>query len=348
MFIILPFERPPRSIEAKTFITLGQFELSINLSSDISSPEEFWGHKMGADRKLARWDRIVDYYYHLGHSPCVKVREIGKSTEGNPFLLVLISSPKNIQNAEKIKENSYAIAHPKGLSKERVDEILREGKTVMAIGLSMHATEVGGTRMGPELAYELATNPELEEVRENTMLLLVPCLNPDGEIMVTDWYNRWLGTEYEGSGLPWLYHKYTGHDNNRDAFHLQQVEAQMLARILYREWYPQAYADMHHMGSYGARYYIPPLGNPRSEDVDPIIWVEQELYGAMMSVMLEQADKTGIESGVSYHGLLFSGFDYTPCWHNICAMLTESASAKIATPIYIHYQQLKAGRRVLT
>jgi len=315
------------------------------MSVHIPSPEEYFGHTMGADRKLVRWDKIVEYFQVLGHSPCVKVVELGKSTEGNPFLMVLVSSPENIMNSEQIRKMSYAIAHPKGLSETEVERIFREGKTVVVIGVSMHASEVGGTQMGPELTYELATGDDLEVVRKNTVLVLLPCLNPDGQIWVTDWYNKWLGTEYEGTGLPWLYHKYTGHDNNRDGFYLQQVESQLLAKVLYNDWYPQAYVDMHHMGSYGARYYIPPLGNPLDENVDPMIWLEQQLYGAMIAMMLEENGKTGIESGVTYTGEVFPGFDYTPCWHNICAMLTESASARIATPIHIHYQQLKPSRR---
>ncbi|RLI09061.1 peptidase M14 family protein [Candidatus Bathyarchaeota archaeon] len=315
------------------------------MSTDIPSPEEFFGHKMGADRRLVRWDRIVEYFWTLDRSPCVKVTELGRSTEGNPFLLAIVSSPENIENAEAVREMSYRIAHPKGLTEAEAGRIIREGKTVVAMTMSIHATEVGGTQMAPELAYELATSPDLEEVRRNTVLLLFPCFNPDGQIKVVDWYSRWLGTEYEGVPTPFLYHKYTGHDNNRDAIHLTQVESKMVSRVLYREWYPQAYIDHHHMGSYGARFYIPPFANPIDPNVDPLVWTEQELYGGMMAVMLEEAGKTGVESAATYPGEFMPTFNYVPCWHNICGMLTESASAKLATPIYVHYHQLKPSRR---
>jgi len=315
------------------------------MSTEIPSPEEFFGHKMGADLKLVRWDKIVEYFWLLDSSPCVKVTELGRSTEGNPFLLAIVSSPENIENAEKIKEMSYRIAHPRGLPEAEAERIIREGKTVVAMSMSIHATEVGGTQMAPELAYELATSPELEGVRQNTVLVLIPCFNPDGQIMVTDWYTQWLGTEYEGVPTPFLYHKYTGHDNNRDAIHLTQPESRMVSRVLYREWYPQAYIDHHHMGSYGARFYIPPFSNPIDPNVDPLVWTEQQLYGAMMAVMLEEKGKTGVESAATYPGEFMPTFNYVPCWHNICGMLTESASAKIATPIYVHYHQLKPSRR---
>jgi hypothetical protein len=315
------------------------------MSPSIPSPEEFFGHQMGADRKLVRWDKIVDYFYELEKSPCVKVEELGKSTEGNPFLLVLITSPENLKNIDKIREMSYRIAHPKGLEKEEIGRIIANGRAVVSMSMSIHATEVGGTQMAPELAYEIATKPEFDEVRKNTVLVMFPCFNPDGQIMVTDWYNKWLGTDYEGLSPPWLYHKYVGHDNNRDAINNSMVESQYVSQILYREWSPQAYIDYHHMGNYGARFYIPPFANPVDENVDPLIWTEQELYGGLMHVMLEAEGKTGIESAATYPGEFMPTFNYVPCWHNICGMLTESASAGLATPSYVHPHQLKGSNR---
>ncbi len=315
------------------------------MSGKIPSPEEFFGHQMGADRKLARWDRVVEYFNVLSASPCVKVTELGKSTEGNPFILAVITSPENMRMLDKIREASWRIAHPRGVPDEEIAGIITEGKAVVAMTMSIHATEVGGTQMAPELAYEVATSSAFEEVRRNVVLLLIPCFNPDGQIMVTDWYNKYLGTEYEGGGPPWLYHKYTGHDNNRDAINLSMVESQMVARVLYGEWHPQAYIDYHHMGSYGARFYIPPFSNPIDDQVDPLVWTEQELYGGLMHVMLEAAGKTGVESAATYPGEFMPTFNYVPCWHNICGMLTESASPGIATPIWVHYHQLKPSSR---
>ncbi len=315
------------------------------MSSNIQSPEEFFGHKMGEDKKLARWDKIVEYFWVLDKSPSVKVVELGLSTEGNSFLLAIISSPENIKNIDKIKEMSWNIAHPKGLSKKEIEEIIKNGKTVISMTNSLHASEVGGTQMSSELAYELATSPKHEEIRENTILLIVPSFNPDGNIMVVDWYNKTLGTEYEGTGTPYLYHKYVGHDNNRDAVHNTQVESQMVSQFMYKEWYPQAYIDHHHMGGTGARFYIPPFANPINDKVDPLIWTEQTLYGGMMATMLESEGKTGIEQAATYPGEFMPTFNYIPCWHNICGMLTESASARIATPAYVHYHQLRGSSR---
>ena len=311
------------------------------------SPEEFYGHQMGADRKLARWDRIVEYFLQLDGLPTVKVRELGKTTEGHPFLLVAISSPRNIENLEKIREQSWALSHPKRLSERSLRKILREGKAVVSKTMSVHASEIGGTQLSSELAYEVATSedPDIVKVREDVVFLLVPSSNPDGNIKVVDWYNEQLGTEYEGGPLPYLYHKYVGHDNNRDAFHITQPESEYLTQFLFREWYPQAQVDHHHMGSYAARFSIPPHMDPLYEEVDPLIWTEQQLYGGAMIMELEAHGKTGVETQATYPADGGPYWDESPIAHGICGMLTESASAKLATPIYVHYQQLEPSRR---
>ena len=315
------------------------------MSYIIPKPDEFFGHQLGADRKLAHWNRIVEYFWELDKSPMIRVEELGKSTEGNPFLLAVITSEENMARLEEIRMQSWKLAHPKGVPEEEINEIIENGVAVVSMSMSIHATEVGGTQMAPELAWELVSLPENKQILDNTVLLMFPCFNPDGQIMVTEFYERYLGTEYEGCSPPWLYHKYTGHDNNRDAIHNNMVESQMVSKTMYLDWSPQAYIDFHHMGSYGARFYIAPFANPIDDKVDPLVWTEQELYGGLTHVMLEKDGKHGIESMATYPGEFMPTFNYVPCWHNICGMLTESASAKLATPLYIHYHQLRGSRR---
>ncbi|NIQ06817.1 MAG: hypothetical protein GWO20_14145 [Candidatus Korarchaeota archaeon] len=173
---------------------------------------------MGTDRNLARGDKIIEYFEHLDeHSSRVKVTELGESTEGNPFLLAVITSAENLKRIERLREISLQLSHPQGLSEEDVEELVEEGKVFVSNTNSVHASEVGGTQMASELAFELATSEDhaMEHVRQNTVFLLIPSANPDGNQMVVDWYNEWRGTTYEGSSLPYLYHKYVGHDNNR-------------------------------------------------------------------------------------------------------------------------------------
>ena len=216
----------------------------------VTSPEDFFGYKLGSDRKLARWDKIVEYYYLLEkESDRVKVTDLGPTTEGHPFLLVTISSPGNLSRLDKIKEDNLRINDPRGLTEETVQRLIVEGKAVVCQSMSLHASEVAPTQMAPELAHMLLSGEDEDTMRilENVVFLLVPCFNPDGQIMVTDWYNETLGTEYEGANLPWLYHKYGGHDNNRDAFQNNMVESRIMAGILFKEWKPQAYVDHHQL-----------------------------------------------------------------------------------------------------
>ena len=313
--------------------------------TDVISPEDFFGFRLGSDRKIARWDRIVEYFNKLQEqSDKIRVVDMGPSTEGNPFLLVIISSPENLSKLERLRDVNLSISDPRGLSEEEVEAYISEGRAVICQSMSLHATEIGGTQMAPELAYDLLTrdDEETKRILDNVVFLMVPCFNPDGQIMVTDWYNRWLGTEYEGVGLPWLYHKYGGHDNNRDAFQTNMVESKYVASVLFRDWIPQAYVDHHHMGSYGARLYIPPYTEPFRPLADPLVYREHAWYGAHMAYRLEEAGKIGIIGGGSpFPAWGHFGWHRITNHHNISGMLTESASAKLATPLYIHRGQLK-------
>jgi hypothetical protein len=318
------------------------------MTQNITSPKEFFGFTLGSDRNIARWDKIVEYFNKLQkQSNNIKVINIGPSTEGSPFLLVIISSAENLSNLEEIRKHNLKLSDPSDLSKNEVEELIIKGKAVICQSMSLHATEIGGTQMAPELAYDLITkgDEETKRILNNVVFLMVPCFNPDGQIMVTDWYNKWLDTEYEGVYLPWLYHKYVGHDNNRDAFLTNMIESKYMAKIMFRDWMPQAYVDHHHMGSYGARLYVPPYCEPIHPHGDPLIWREHSWYGAHMAYKLEQAGKTGIINAAQYLGWGHLGFHWITIYHNIAGMLTESASAKLATPLYIHPNQLKGDRR---
>jgi len=314
----------------------------------IQSPEEFFGFQMGTDRNLARWDEIVKYFQLLDkNSDKIKVVELGKSTEGNPFLLAIITSPDNMKRLGEIREAILKLAYSDDLTEEEAETLIKTGKAIFAMTNSLHASEVGGTQMAPELAYDLITSntPDIKHILEEVVFLLIPSANPDGNLMVVDWYNEWLGTEYEGGPMPWLYHKYVGHDNNRDIVMHNMPESRILSKLLYVDWFPLAYIDHHHMGSYGARFYIPPFSNPTDPNVDPLIWTEQQLYGATMILKLEQGGSIGVENMATYPAEFNPSYTRVTSWHNICGMLTESASAKLATPIYVHYHQLQPSRR---
>src|SRR6476660_1693751 len=230
--------------------------LRIAAAQEITSPERFFGFQIGADKKRARWDKIVEYYGVLEKQSGgrLKVVNMGPTSEGNPFLQVFITSAANMAKLERYREINLQLTDPRGLTEVQARALMNEGKAIVVQSMSMHATEIGGTQMAPELAYDLLArkDEEARRILENVIFIEVPCFNPDGEIMVTDWYNKQLGTPYEGSNPPWLYQKYACHDNNRDAFQTNIPDSQYMAKILFTEWKPEAYVDHHGMGANGA------------------------------------------------------------------------------------------------
>lgn len=310
----------------------------------ITTPKAHFGFTPGDDNELARWDKIVEYFYLLEkQSDRIKVTDMGPSTEGNPFLKVIITSPENHKNLEEIRLTSMKLADPRGLSKEETDALIKQGKAVSVQSMSLHANEVGGTQMAVNLAYDLCAkeDEEVMNILENVVFVMVPCFNPDGQIMVTDWYYEYKGTEYDGCAFPKLYQLYTGHDNNRDAFCQNLIESRYMGQILFHEWMPQSYQDHHHMGSYGARIQIAPYKNPVRQDVDPLVWRELNWYGANMAYQMDENGLDGCSSGGQYPGWGHYGYHWITNSHNIAGMLTESASAKLASPKYIDPSQLK-------
>lgn len=317
----------------------------------ITPPGKFFGFQLGSDRNIARWDRIVEYFRVLEKESGgrLKTVDMGPTTEGNPFLLVIVSSAENMGRLERLRQVSLALSDPRGRAESEIKALVAEGRAVVCQTMSLHATEIGGTQMAPELAYDLLARRDEETARilDNTILLMFPSFNPDGAIMVADWYAKTRGTEYEGASLPWLYHKYAGHDNNRDAFQMNLVESQYVGKVMFREWMPQAYVDHHHMGSYGARLYIPPYSEPLRPHADPLVWREMSWYGSHMAYKEEEAGLSGVINMAIFAGWGHFGFHWITPFHNIAGMLTESANARLASPLYIHPHQLRGGGRGL-
>jgi len=319
-------------------------------AQQITSPEEHFGFQMGADRTIARWDRMVEYYRLLEQtSDRIRVVEMGPTTLGNPFLALFISAPANLARLEELRQINARLSDPRGITESEIRALIAEGRVVINQSMSLHATEIGGSLMAVELAYDLVSrnDAEAQRILDNVIFVMIPSFNPDGQIMVTDWYRTYVGTEYEGVGYPSLYHHYTGHDNNRDAFMANTLESQYQAKLMFREWIPQAYIDHHHMGSYGARIYVPPYAEPIRPFSDPLVWREMSWYGAHIAYKEEEAGLSGIVNSAIYGGWGHFGFHWITPFHNIAGMLTESASARLASPLYIHPDQLRGGSRQL-
>ena len=313
------------------------FTLAVSAAAAVTSPEQYFGFRIGSDKKLARWDKIVEYMKHVSeNSDRVRFHDLGKTNNGNPFLLLEISSAENLHNLDRIKALERKLYFQGGApSDAERDEIFRSGKAVLFITNSIHATEIGASQMVIELVHDLATSdsPRVKKILDNTVLLLVPCLNPDGEIMVTDWYNKNLGTPSEASPLPYLYQPYTGHDNNRDMYLFSQPESRMAAQVLWHDWFPAIWLDEHQQGTSGPRIFTMPATDPINPNVDPLIYRLNGMYGQSQAAALEAEGKTGIIFNSTYTNFWQGAMAWAGWWHNQVGLLTEVASARIATPI---------------
>ncbi|MFY9608653.1 MAG: M14 metallopeptidase family protein [Blastocatellia bacterium] len=301
------------------------------------TPEKFLGFRVGEDKKLARWDKIIEYMGIVAAaSDRVQLRELGKSTNGNPFIALEISAPETIKNLDHFKQLERKLYFQNGApTKTERDEILKSGKAVVLVTCNIHATEIGSSQMVLELVHRLATedSPVINKILDNVIFLLVPSLNPDGQIIITDWYNRNVGTEYEASPVPWLYHPYVGHDNNRDMYMFTQKESQLTAQLLWHDWFPAVWLDEHQMGSQGARIFVMPATDPINPNVHPLIYRWNGIFGQSQAAALEAAGKEGIIYNSTYTNFWQGAMAWSGWWHNQVGLLTEVASARIASPI---------------
>jgi len=137
----------------------------------------------------------------------------------------------------------------------------------------LHSTEAAASQMSMELAYDLSTgdSDEIREILDRVIILLIPCANPDGQQMVSDYYHRTLGTPWEGGRMPWIYQKYAGHDNNRDWFMLNLQETRLSTQVLYKEWFPTFIWDVHQARKNSMRMFVPPFYDPRNPNTHPLI-----------------------------------------------------------------------------
>jgi hypothetical protein len=314
----------------------------------VPTPESVLGYRVGADRKLADWGEITGYFAKLAAaSPAVSIETLGKSTMGKPLIAAIVSTPENVRRREEIFAAQRQLADPRILKSADEAALYAHQPAVLVIQCNIHADEIASSQMVMELAYRLATNDTLQAELKNAVVILIPSVNPDGEQMVVDWYRSQLGTKWEGGEMPWIYNKYTGHDDNRDWFMLTQVETKLVTHALYREWLPEIFYDVHQMGAEGARLFVPPFLDPVDPNIDPLIVRGIGLIGAEMSSALESKGKTGVVDHAVYDMWWHGGARSTPARHNMIGLLTEAASVKVATPIVQADSELTGHERGL-
>jgi hypothetical protein len=318
---------------------------AVAVQAAIPAPRQVLGFEMGEDRKLADWNQVIGYFQKAaaGDPERVKYAELGKTTDGRPFALVTISSAGNMARLEHYRGLQARLADPRGLSEEEANRLIREGKAVVLITCTVHSTEVASTLAAIEYVYRLLTEdtPRHRLILENTIFLLVPSLNPDGLDMVADWYRKSLGARWEGSPPPFLYHRYVGHDDNRDWYMFTQAETRLMVGQVHNVWHPHVVYDMHQMGLYAARMFTPPWLDPVDPNIDPLLVSEVNMLGTAMAADLATAGKKGVVVNAMYD--YWGPARHYQSYHGGLRILTEAASARLATPVDIRFEQLDTG-----
>lgn len=312
----------------------------------IPDPREHFGFEIGADRKLADWRQLTAWYELLANgSPRVTLDTLGLTTLGNPFVMLTVTSAANHSRLDDLRGIQLKLADPRTVDgPEELERLLDQGRTVVLITHGIHATEVGGPQMAARMLYRLATSSEtkVREILDNVILLDIPSLNPDGLEMVVEWYRKWVGTEYEAAPLPKLYHYYVGHDNNRDWYAFTQIETELTVSKAHNAWHPQIVHDIHQMGSTGPRIFFPPFIDPWEPNIDPLLTAAVNQLGAYMAAEVLAQGKEGVAIHAIYDA-------FTPArayqhYHGGARILSETASARLASPITIPREQLTSRR----
>src|SRR5689334_16222164 len=317
-------------------------------AADVPMPAEVLGFTPGDDRKLASWSQVINYFEQLDRaSDRVNFETLGQTTMGKPFVMATISSPANLARLEEYKQIQAQLADPRKLGApamrdRKAADLIRRGKTIVLITCGIHSTEVGSYLSSMLIAHRLASanDPAIQKILDNTIVLLVSSLNPDGVDIVKNWYDKTLGTPYEGTDPPELYHHYTGHDNNRDWYAFTQVETQITVDKIHNVWHPQIVHDIHQQGEYGSRLFLPPYMQPVEPNVPKQIVQGYTELGNYMAREMRAAGFKGITTDSTYDA--WSPSRAYSHYHGGVRILSETASCKIATPLTVKFEELRS------
>ncbi|MEO9480559.1 MAG: M14 metallopeptidase family protein [Maribacter dokdonensis] len=315
--------------------------MPMTMAQTVPSPEDVFGFKVGADYKLADYSQIEDYLSKLdASSNRVKKVEIGTTVLGRKMYILFISSEENLKDLDKWKDISTKLARVQ-VSDEEAMKLSEEGKAVVWIDGGMHSTELAHGQMTSEFAYTLATaeTTEIKKIRDNVITILMPVMNPDGLDIVVDWYKKNLGTAYETSRPPILYHYYMGHDNNRDWFMNTMPETYNVTKILYNEWYPQIVYNHHQSSPSWTKISLPPYADPVNPRIHPAITAGVSEVGSAMTKRFSLENMPGAIADNFYTMFWNGGGRTVPYYHNMIGILTETGHTS-PTPRYYDPEKL--------
>lgn len=295
----------------------------------ITTSQEALGFDIGDDYRLANYTQLTAWWQKLAtESDRMKLVEIGKTEEGRPQWMAILTSPENFKHLDRYKEIARKLALAEGLSDEQARSLAHEGKAVVWIDGGLHASEVLGAHQLMQLVYEMVSrnDPETQRIL-NDVIILATHANPDGMELVSNWYMRQAEpTKRSLQNIPRLWQKYIGHDNNRDFYMSNMSESTNINRQLFIEWFPQIMYNHHQTGPAGAVMFAPPFRDPFNYNFDPLIPDLIELVGAAMHSRFVAEGKPGtvMRSGAPYSTWYNGGLRTTTYFHNMVGLLTET------------------------
>ena len=310
------------------------------IHAQLTTPEQFFGHEIGADYVLPNYRQLTEYWQILEReSDRMVMVDIGETEEGRRQYMAIVTSPENHAELEHFRQISERLARAEGLSDAEALALASEGRAVVWIDGGLHANEVLGAQQLMETLWQMVSGQDDEILRilDDVIILFVHA-NPDGHDLVADWYMRIdEPTDRSFSGLPRLYQKYVGHDNNRDSFASTQRETENMNRVLYRMWYPQVMYNHHQTGPPGTVMFAPPFRDPFNHNFDPLIITGIDLVGSAMHNRFVMENKPGVvrRRGANYSTWWNGGLRTTVYFHNMIGLLTETIGSP--TPMDIPF-----------
>jgi hypothetical protein len=301
-------------------------------AAQTRTPEQFFGFRLGTDGELAKYPKVVEYLQHLARTTNrVKFENLGKTTMNNDYVLAVISSPQNLAKLDRLTKINRRLADPRGLSEKEARALINEGRPFYFLYATIHSTEVGNGQAINIIAHRLATDnsPATREILDNAVVLLTPSQNPDGQHLVIDHWYKTKGTPFD-TVYPDLYHKYVGHDDNRDWFMFTQKETRMNIEKVQNRFKPQITHDMHQQGPTGSRIFVPPFEDPFDVNIHPILAIGQATVGQAMAQALIADGREGVAWKEGYD--MWTPARQYMVYHGQPRILTEIASVNLADP----------------
>jgi hypothetical protein len=304
------------------------FALSAQTAPKVTTPKEALGFNVGDDYMMANYSQLDAWWHKLAReSDRMKLEDIGPTAEGRRQYMAIISSPENIKRLDHYRELARRLALAEGLTDEQAHALAREGKAVVWIDGGLHATETVGSQQLMEMVYQMVSRTDPETMRFlNDDILLCVLANPDGQELVANWYMREKEPQKRTmNGLPRLYNKYIGHDDNRDFYMSNMPETTNMNRVMFQEWFPQIMYNHHQSGPAGAVIFMPPFRDPFNYNFDPLVPLGIEMVGTAMHSRLVAEGKGGsaMRSGANYSTWWNGGLRTICYFHNMIGILTE-------------------------